>query len=173
MPKNSGIHAAIINPNLLLSSHAEPMTATPASAVAIAAQVCPSTRSRSNNQPNNAAENGARLCKNNVVAASMRAIEIIKAVDIHAINAPPAMFLANPTRNDVKTRSDEQLKAVRAATQIPIERQNKKSHSDPSPEVQRNNRGLKLNSVPARKTNSAPLRAVNLNPINSDCNDSR
>ncbi len=159
-------------PTTLLLSHVDPIITTPTTAVAIAAHVWPSTFSRNNNQPSKAAENGAKLCNNKVVAASIRAIEIMNEVDIPATKAPASKFLAKPFVSAVMTRTPERIdNAITAAMRIPIERHKRNSHSEPSPEVQRNNNGLKLNQVPVKNTTSEPFRSFNCTFIGKDCND--
>ena len=148
------------------------MITTPTTAVAIAAQVWRSTRSRNNHHPINAAENGARLCRNRVVAESIRAIEIINAVDMPAIRVPANTFFRSPTASTSIGRPEEpNIRAVTAATRIPTERHNKNNHSEASPEVHRNNKGLKLNNVPDKKTNADPFRSLKFSLITRDCND--
>jgi len=102
----------------------------------------------------------------------MRAIEIIKAVDMPAMRAPANMFFRNPTVSASIGRPEEpNIRAVTAATRIPTERHNKNNHSEDSSEVHRNNNGLKLNNVPDKKTSADPFRSLKFSLITKDCND--
>jgi len=171
-PSIRGIHAAAQSPSALLTSQLVPIIATPATAVPIAAQVCPSTISRNNSQPSRAAENGAKLCKKSVVAASIRAIDTMKAVDIHASRAPESKFLEKPARRILTGRElDPPANATNEAIRIPTERQNRNSHSELSSEVQRNSNGLKLKSVPAKRTNNDPFLSLRRCRTSRDCHD--
>ena len=148
------------------------MTPTPTTAMAIAAQVWRSTFSRNNSHPNNAAENGAKLCNNKVVAASIRAIAIMNDVDMPAISAPASKFFPKPVvRASFGPLTEPRDNAIEAETRIPIERHKRNSHSELSPDVQRNSSGLKLNKVPAKKTNAEPFCSLNRTFIRKDCND--
>ena len=89
-----------------------------------------------------------------------------------AISAPASKFFPKPVvRASFGPLTEPRDNAIEAETRIPIERHKRNSHSELSPDVQRNSSGLKLNKVPAKKTNAEPFCSFNRTFIRKDCND--
>jgi hypothetical protein len=96
----------------------------------------------------------------------------MKAVDIHANRAPLSKLLAKPARRILpRPELDPAVNATNEAMRSPTERQNRNNHSELSSEVHRNNSGLKLNSVPAKRTKNEPFLLLRRCRTIRDCHD--